>query len=74
MAEDIKSLDQLKDAVTANAGAVQGSTADEAHSLQPAAELREPQRDEHGPVLCHRQAQGRGRPRLGQARIRARSP
>ena len=29
MAQDIKSLDQLKDAVTASAGGVQGSTADD---------------------------------------------
>ncbi|WP_134727092.1 30S ribosomal protein S9 [Paracoccus luteus] len=47
MAEDIKSLDQLKDAVTANAGGVQGSTADEQRSLQ-AAVAREPQRDAQG--------------------------
>ena len=47
MAQDIKSLDQLKDAVTASAGAVQGSTSDEARSLQ-AAVAREPQRDAQG--------------------------
>jgi small subunit ribosomal protein S9 len=47
MAEDIKSLDQLKDAVTASAGAVQGSTAEESRSLQ-AAIAREPQRDAQG--------------------------
>ncbi|MRX52274.1 30S ribosomal protein S9 [Paracoccus sp. S-4012] len=45
MADDIKSLDQLRDAVTANAGAVQGSTGAEAQS---AAAPREPQRDEFG--------------------------
>ena len=37
MADDIKSLDQLKDAVTASAGGVQGSTADEQRSYQPLA-------------------------------------
>lgn len=47
MAQDIKSLDQLKDAVTASAGGVQGSTADESRSLQ-AAIAREPQRDAQG--------------------------
>lgn len=47
MAQDIKSLDQLKDAVTASAGAVQGSTPEESRSLQ-AAPAREPQRDEQG--------------------------
>ena len=47
MAEDIKSLDQLRDAVTASAGAVQGSTAEESRSLQTAA-VREPQRDAQG--------------------------
>ena len=46
MADDIKSLDQLKDAVTASAGGVQGSTAEEARSL--AAPAREPQRDAQG--------------------------
>ena len=44
MADDIKSLDQLKDAVTASAGGVQGSTADEQRSYQPLAAPREPQR------------------------------
>ena len=48
MAEDIKSLDQLKDAVTASAGAVQGSAESESLGLQPAAAPREPQRDEFG--------------------------
>ncbi|MBV0892897.1 30S ribosomal protein S9 [Paracoccus sp. Z118] len=48
MAEDIKSLDQLRDAVTANAGAVQGTAAGESLGLQPAAAPREPQRDEFG--------------------------
>ena len=47
MAEDIKSLDQLRDAVTASAGAVQGSTSEEARSPQ-AAVAREPQRDAQG--------------------------
>ena len=47
MAQDIKSLDQLRDAVTASAGAVQGSTSEEARSLQ-AAVAREPQRDAQG--------------------------
>lgn len=47
MAEDIKSLDQLKDAVTASAGGVQGSTAEESRSLQ-ASVAREPQRDAQG--------------------------
>ena len=47
MAEDIKSLDQLKDAVTASAGGVQGSTSEEARSLQ-ASVAREPQRDAQG--------------------------
>ena len=47
MAEDIKSLDQLRDAVTASAGAVQGSTAEESRSLQTAV-AREPQRDAQG--------------------------
>lgn len=46
MAEDIKSLDQLKDAVTANAGGVLGSSSAEAQSLSAAA--REPQRDAQG--------------------------
>ena len=46
MAEDIKSLDQLKDAVTASAGGVQGSTADESRSLTAEAAPREPQRDD----------------------------
>ena len=48
MAEDIKSLDQLKDAVTASAGGVQGSTADESRSLTAEAAPREPQRDAQG--------------------------
>ena len=48
MADDIKSLDQLKDAVTASAGGVQGSTADEQRSYQPLAAPREPQRDDLG--------------------------
>ena len=48
MAEDIKSLDQLKDAVTASAGGVQGSTSDEQRSFQPLAAPREAQRDELG--------------------------
>ncbi len=47
MAEDIKSLDQLKDAVTASAGGVQGSTGDEQRGLQTAV-VREPQRDALG--------------------------
>lgn len=47
MAEDIKSLDQLKDAVTASAGGVQGSTGDEQRGLQTAV-IREPQRDALG--------------------------
>ena len=47
MAQDIKSLDQLRDAVTASAGAVQGSTSEEARSLQ-AAVVHEPQRDAQG--------------------------
>ena len=46
MAEDIKSLDQLKDAVTANAGGVLGSSSAEAQSLSAAP--REPQRDAQG--------------------------
>ncbi len=46
MAEDIKSLDQLKDAVTANVGGVLGSSSAEAQSLSAAP--REPQRDAHG--------------------------
>lgn len=48
MADDIKSLDQLKAAVTASAGGVQGSTVEEARSLQGAAPAREPQRDSLG--------------------------
>ena len=48
MADDIKSLDQLKDAVTASAGGVQGSTADESRSLTAEAAPREPQRDAQG--------------------------
>lgn len=48
MAEDFKSLDQLKDAVTASAGAVQGSSADESRSLVSEAAPREPQRDAQG--------------------------
>ena len=48
MADDIKSLDQLKDAVTASAGGVQGSTSDEQRSFQPLAAPREAQRDELG--------------------------
>ena len=50
MAQDIKSLDQLRDAVTASAGAVQGSTSEEARSLQ-AAVAREPQRDAQGRLV-----------------------
>ena len=46
MADDIKSLDQLKDAVTANAGGVLGSSSAEAQSLSAAP--REPQRDAQG--------------------------
>ena len=46
MADDIKSLDQLKDAVTASAGGVQGA-ADEARS-EAAAAPRAPQRDAQG--------------------------
>ena len=46
MAEDIKSLDQLKDAVTANAGGGLGSSSAEAQSLSAAP--REPQRDAQG--------------------------
>ena len=46
MAEETKSLDQLKDAVTANAGGVLGSSSAEAQSLSAAP--REPQRDAQG--------------------------
>ena len=46
MADDIKSLDQLKDAVTASAGGVQGA-ADETRS-EAAAAPRAPQRDAQG--------------------------
>ena len=45
MAEDIKSLDQLKDAVSANIGGVQGSA--DAPAAQPVIN-REPQRDAQG--------------------------
>ena len=48
MADTFSSLDQLKDAVTASAGGVQGSTADEQRSYQPLAAPREPQRDDLG--------------------------
>lgn len=47
MADDIKSLDQLKDAVTASAGGVQGA-ADEARGEAAAAAPRAPQRDAQG--------------------------
>ena len=47
MAEDIKSLDQLKDAVTASVGGVQGASGEEQRIL-PAAAPREPQRDSQG--------------------------